>query len=686
MAVPAAVATGMPWYSCLSRVQTDKVSSVTLAQDDHGTTRASTDTTRTKRSTPSRLSPSDGARTAKTAVSSLRQQLSRHSRNSKRGSVSEIFRRTGSNASSLRGAMGPDAYYRNSVDLGGISSPLTHEQEQNKDKDSATSIPLPSSPIAIPSPQLPTLKLDFGPPALLSPFEGMKEADLADIKVLQDPKNITCGVPSSHHLPWDCGKQGPRVLEHRNAVTTASSTESGLKTISSQLAPFSLLQSPFVERDDPFGRESPMPGTTLCLEVDDATKERPNEALPSYGECIRPVGMDHGDRSTTTTKHDDEAAGDGGNNKMQAEKECSPPSPLAVFQFEEQASRAHCNEKRRKESSNTELVSVLPTQDTKDHPQPPQASDNMPPPVQLYPGLMQRFGGPGPGMLAGDARDGRSDSMRTQVPDSPRSDQDCDLKDALDNFDSLESDLKDSEGKSSTVLRKDSLIDNIEQTIPQHGPPSPTRTVRLPLRPKAPLTKHTSHDSMIFRPILDRLAAKKLDILRPGSDPTLRQRYFPHVLVDASNNAQFPRQTSLDSDGSKTSEDSNDDSGIFERAVEPVSPLHIRKQPGVSPAKNVPSPRTPKDNADPQTPGSSPFRTPSMGDRQLFEMQRAERNARYNAIHSGSCVFNGDFDFQLADFDHAGPGSRGSTPGRNSMEGGSEGSGSPSRSERAVPA
>lgn len=289
-------------------------------------------------------------------------------------------------------------------------------------------------------------------------------------------------------------------------------------------------------------------------------------------------------------------------------------------------------------------------------------------------------------MLAGDAKDGRSDSLRTQVPDSPRSDKDCDLQDALEGFKAVETGVNDCEENGSTALRKDSLIDNIEQTIHQHGPPSPTRTVRLPLRPKAPLTKPSSHDSMIFRPILDRLAAKKLGILRPGSDPTLRQRYYPHVLIDASNHAQFPRQTSLDSRGSKTSEESNDNSGIFERAVEPVSPLHIRKQSGVSPAKNAPSPRTPKDNADPQTPGSSPYRTPSMGDRQLFEMQRAERNARYNAIHSGSCVFNGDFDFQLADFDHAGPGSRGSTPGRNSMEGGSEGSVSPSRSERAVPA
>lgn len=676
----------MPWCSCLSRVQTDRFSSVTLAQDDHDTIRASTDTTRTKRSTPSRLSPRDGAATAKTAVSSLRQQLSRHSRTSKRGSVSEVFRRTGSNASSLRGAKGPDAYYRNSVDLGGISSPLTQEQEQNKDKDSATSIPLPSSPIAIPSPQLPTLKLDFGPPALLSPFEGMKEADLADIKVLQDPKNITCGVPSSHHLPWDCGKQDPRVVEHRNAATAASSTESGLKTASSQLAPFSLLSSPFVERDDPFGRESPMPGTTLCLEVDDATKERPNETLPSYGDCIRPAGMDLGEGSTATTKHGEEAAGDVENSKKQNKKEYPPSSPLAVFQFEEPASGAHCNKKRHNENSNADLVNVLPTQDTKDLPQPSQASDSMPPPAQLYPGIIQRIGGPGPCMLAGDAKDGRSDSLRTQVPDSPRSDKDCDLQDALEGFKAVETGVNDCEENGSTALRKDSLIDNIEQTIHQHGPPSPTRTVRLPLRPKAPLTKPSSHDSMIFRPILDRLAAKKLGILRPGSDPTLRQRYYPHVLIDASNHAQFPRQTSLDSRGSKTSEESNDNSGIFERAVEPVSPLHIRKQSGVSPAKNAPSPRTPKDNADPQTPGSSPYRTPSMGDRQLFEMQRAERNARYNAIHSGSCVFNGDFDFQLADFDHAGPGSRGSTPGRNSMEGGSEGSVSPSRSERAVPA
>lgn len=58
-----------------------------------------------------------------------------------------------------------------------------------------------------------------------------------------------------------------------------------------------------------------------------------------------------------------------------------------------------------------------------------------------------------------------------------------------------------------------------------------------------------------------------------------------------------------------------------------------------------------------------------MGDRQLFDLQRAEREARYNAILSGkspSTVLRKTSDIKLAEFGNAGPGSKGSTPTRSS--------------------
>jgi hypothetical protein len=230
--------------------------------------------------------------------------------------------------------------------------------------------------------------------------------------------------------------------------------------------------------------------------------------------------------------------------------------------------------------------------------------------------------------------------------------------------------------RGNDYLRNDSLFDDSnENHIPQHGPPSPTRKVKLPLRPKNEFVSRASHKSMIFKPNLERAAAKQLGVFRSGSDPSLRQRYFPHLPVSPSSLANHARQSSLDSDDDGTSTASNGSmrSANFERAVETPSPLQIRKPSGFTHISSAPG--TPKEGPDSAhaPSGSSPIRTPSMGDRQLFDLQRAERNARYNAIHSDGQEAAGDgdddSDLQLADFDNAGPGSRASSPKRDDSEG-----------------
>jgi hypothetical protein len=229
--------------------------------------------------------------------------------------------------------------------------------------------------------------------------------------------------------------------------------------------------------------------------------------------------------------------------------------------------------------------------------------------------------------------------------------------------------------KESDCLRKDSLFDDLnERDIPQHGPPSPTRKVKLPLRPKHEFTSRASYKSMVFKPNLDRAAAKQLGVFRSGSDPSLRQRYFPHLPVSPSALVNHIRRSSLGSDdsGTATTQNSSECSGIFERAVETPSPLKIRKQSGFTASLFSSSPGTPKEGPDSaHAPNSSsPTRTPSMGDRQLFDLQRAERNARYNAIHSvgQAAKADCDSDLQLADFDNTGPGSKASSPKRNNSE------------------
>lgn len=213
--------------------------------------------------------------------------------------------------------------------------------------------------------------------------------------------------------------------------------------------------------------------------------------------------------------------------------------------------------------------------------------------------------------------------------------------------------------------RKDSLFEDMKhETVYEHGAPSPERCVRLPLRPKPALTKHTSFDSTLSKPILDRVAAKNFGAFRPGSDPSLRQKYFPHTVVETKTSVQCSLPLDLD-DALSGNSGSCDDADIFERTVERPSPLHIRKQSSTTLVHTFSSPQTPVSNSTSQAPGSSANRTPSMGDRHQFDLQRAERNARYNAIHSGdfsSTQLADDLALQLAEFENAGPGSKSSTP------------------------
>ena len=220
-----------------------------------------------------------------------------------------------------------------------------------------------------------------------------------------------------------------------------------------------------------------------------------------------------------------------------------------------------------------------------------------------------------------------------------------------------------------TKPRQDSLFNDTYQSIVyEKGPPSPERSVKLPLRPKATMTKHTSCDSTVFMPILDRVAANNLHMLRPGCDPVLRQKYFPHAAVAENDSVNRQREPSLDSDeAAPGNTESSVAVGVFERAVEQPSPLHIRKQSNTRTIDTDLSTEEPVSPSTASAPDSSPARTPSMGDRQQFDRQRAERNARYSAIFSGEHCAMMDLDaaLQLAEFGNAGPVFKGSTPKRD---------------------
>lgn len=673
----------------------------------------------TKCTTPNKQSAS------KSAVASLRQNLSHHSRHSGRGSVSNIFRRSGSHASSLRvrGPRDPEAIIRNSQDMSKATSPLA--KDGNNGKDSAALVPLPSSPINIPPPA-PTLRLDLGPPTMLSPFM-MTSADIAEIKVLQDPTNITAGIPPSCPLDWQdravpvqrrrrafvADSESPSTDgKHRHCpgiveVSTGKNDNTYRHRVSAMASvgppPFAKLHSRLehhdpclsdsaarlAQYDDPFGDPPPTPkGLQPPIAMIDEAADGTRKPIPEYTEA-RKSFMDRvvgsvpsvADRVNTNTPNNPVALCHGDDDDPIDEFEL--PSPLFTTETLSSQSVSHATE----HSDHTKLM-VTPVdahkastdakvirarhkyRDSLAGLEECTAIEELEHKITQHVEQNPFVGGPG---LPSRAMK-RSDSLVPDLSGSPE--DDFAMPEIPGNIPATPEPAKSAPVQKSGD-RKDSLFEDTNHVeVHEHGPPSPERCVRLPLRPKPTLTKHTSFESTIFKPILDRVAAKNLGVFRPGSDPLLRQKYFSRGIVGTNSPVENPIQAPLDLDDTHSTEtELGDTVGIFERTVEQPSPLHIRKQSSTTPTHTVPAPQTLVSISTPEAPGSSPIRTPSMGDRQQFDLQRAERNARYNSIHSDTrdTMLDHGSDLQLAEFGNAGPGSKGLTPKRSSGGGKDDG-------------
>jgi hypothetical protein len=589
---------------------------------------------------------------------------------------------------------------------------------------SASSIPLPSSPIAIPTP-VPKLKLDFGTPEMLSPFAGITDAVLTEIKVLQDPNNITTGRPSCGPVNWPLENKRPCPLPREPIVPETLSADDESKQALTKPGNFNVGITPKTE--DPFGHDiTPItvPGLSLQSEPDAMKHVSPKRSISNVVgrlECAsthmnahaslmsaKPHGSQAEAPFALELRNPDSIEDFAGVSMRAMSDVSTTPTKSLVFEG--------CDAPGEEHGSPIELLELppplfsLPSKDVDNNNDRGQTKSAGSTAAELQVDCTHRppiapSASTLSSLIADAAQQSREDNsiekpvtaglnlsrkvsrsvVTRKSSDSSYENDDTPVKakawsplSAIDRA-SIRAVQDPLMIQGSDYLRRDSLFEDSnvdgpnEDNIPQHGPPSPTRRVKLPLRPKNEFISRASYMSLVFKPNLDRAAAKQLGVFRAGSDPSLRQRYFPHLPVSPSSRVNHTRQSSLDSDDSGTppTQSSLERSAIFERAVETPSPLQIRKQSGFT-VSHFSSPGTPKEGPDSAhaPSGSSPIRTPSMGDRQLFDLQRAERNARYNAIHSGGpdAKYGSDSDLQLADFDNAGPGSQASSPRRNDSE------------------
>lgn len=475
--------------------------------------------------------------------------------------MSSVFRRS-VDASSLRGTYDPETIVRNSQDARKTASPLG--KDGNKSRDPATLVPLPSSPIDIPVP-LPVLRVDLGPPLMLSPFQ-MTHSDLAEIKVLQDPSNITTGLPQSCPLNWR-DKHTPIRLEPRAAVA------------SSELPAIGTCRTPVT-----FHSVAPLPSHMFVGGHDDHLEHRSSDLMqhgpptpeeshvallyehPRCGSAPREVDCDdpfQDSCSLTKVSYRATAASnmmDGTTEHQRLECAC-PVSKVPSHEASTVTLETQNDPVSNRKDLPDDVIDVLllpspvvalrkPSSERSDASEqagPTNASDTpsdsnkasvdtevsraqrkyrdslagleegldlekLDPEVTRHVEQNPFVGAPGtPAPLC------RSLSIVPAVHPSPSD----------ENFDAIQIPSKTTDTADCIREDKENCRDGLawfEETkhgiVHQHGPPSPERRVMLPLRPKT-LTQHTSFESTLFKPILDRVAAKNLGVFRPGSDPSL---------------------------------------------------------------------------------------------------------------------------------------------------------------------
>ena len=462
-----------------------------------------------------------------------------------------------------------------------------------KSIETASLVPLPSSPIAIPTPPPPALKLDLGPPAALSPFAEMGEvARRWEAQVLNGKAPAVSTRLFGRESPGRLLPKTPSSLDLMGMVPLALRTSEGGKTPGQGR----LLMTPTpLEPDDPFAdMPTPMPGTSQTLDLDDEEPSGMSAVTSNQPGPPPPT-------PTSSTDVIDRAA------------TLEPDDPFSNLRASQVSFGNTGSSISSLKLSVYEVGSICSTS---------------PGPAAYGFGSDSSFHA-----SALDLTQTSADKLADEQDSDPSSPATSDWKTPTDD---------------TAFWAK----------TPSYGLMSPTRKVKLPIR-SAPVKQPVIHEPEVG------LARQSSGI---ASSLTVQQRFFPSTLADATSatpQASERRERSLDTTSSTVSSSSFHDS-----VRSPMSSSVYSELPPLSRCKSIPHSPTPG-RAKAADENSSPLRTPSMGDKVAFELQRSERNARYNAICSGQFnkIVHYDLEIQLPNYDIAGSSSQRTTPRSTDNEG-----------------
>lgn len=464
-----------------------------------------------------------------------------------------------------------DVFHRPGSRSNGIRGPedfYGSSHQNSSPAPSANLVPLPSSPINIPA-RAPSLALDLGPAGFMLPSKSLSErTGLQDRQKLQDPPDIVTGKPVSPAKLVGFPALDATQIQPQSFILDPLQPTAEARRSPAELSLAQALQTP-VDSCASLSFGSPIPGTSMSLELDGQSKDEDKVLEPTAASNLDDIA--HKALSLDAVADSD----------IEDYESIALPSPLI---------KEHEHPGLRKDEKQQSLVPPLAPTPTKP-----------------------------------SSRSSSGHKWESTI-----------------TFEAPEATKKDGQICQAIVITSPAT-DN----IPQRGVPSPERSVRIPFRPKPTAGEGPSFEAIFFKPVLERTLSKSSGMRATASTGSLTSKSHSPFKRDRTNTVRYdrspyPRPNEDDLTVSLLRERTSDSFVMFDststRSINSIDDSLFALS-GTAPANitalndpassSSPSVMTKADAADDT---SSPMRTPSMGDREQFDLARSEREARYNSL------------------------------------------------------